>query len=523
MELEDEILSDKSFSLARIFKSVLLACIIVSATLAVALPAISLATSVGLQFVPLVAVAPDDPAGLTTSSPACTTPAPVRTSAFIHCYTPSDIYAAYNVAKLHAQGITGKGQTIIIVDSYGSPTALQDLQSFSSTFGLSQPDLTIINPTGTPTFSDSLLGTQIGWAFETSLDLQWAHTIAPDARLVLVEANPAETEGVQGFPSMFLGEQMAIAQYPGSVMSQSFAVTEQSFCGGSVLVTSCDASTTQIALFDQVYQQAVANHVTVFGSSGDTGTANVEFGAGVNFASFIPFPTVNWPSSDPLVTSAGGTWLQFGWKWNPTVTTDTFNSCLASGASFNTCASAYLNFITRNGRTEAVWKEDWAQIGTGGGRSALFSTPTFQSSIPSSVLQGRRGLPDVSWNAAVDGGVLVFTSFPGTRVGWHIIGGTSASSPQLAGLTALTNQLAASMGKGPVGYLNPLLYKLPARDFLDIMPQTFGMAAGITTLADNSEFGTGIPGMPTTTGWDLTTGFGTPNAFNFANDLAAAL
>ncbi len=492
------------------------------AVVAVALPALTQASSLGLQFVPLLAVAPDDPAGLSVLNPACVSPAPVHTSAFIHCYASSDIYNAYNVARLHAQGITGKGETIIIVDSYGSPTALQDLQFFSSTFGLPQPSLTIINPTGTPTFSNSLLGTQIGWAFETSLDLQWAHAIAPDAKLVLVEANPAETEGVQGFPSMFLGEQMAISQFPGSVMSQSFAVTEQSFCGGSVLATTCDASTTQIAQFDQVYQQAVANHVTVFASSGDSGTANVEFGAGVHFASAIPFPTVNWPTSDPLVTSAGGTWLQQGWTWNPTVTTAVFNNCLAS-ASFNTCASTYLNFNTGNSRTEAVWKEDWAQVATGGGLSTLFTTPSFQSGLSPSLLQGRRGLPDVSWNAAIDGGVLVFTSFPGARAGWHIIGGTSASSPQLAGVIALTNQIAHANGKGSVGYLNPLLYKLPARDFNDIVPQTFGTGAGVTTLQDNSEFGTGIPGFATTTGWDLTTGFGTPNAYNFAHDLAAIL
>src|SRR6266852_691097 len=260
-----------NLSRPRTIKSLLMAFIITLGTITRASPVLSLVPANGLQFLPLVSVAPDDPAGFTTSNPACMSPAPIHTSAFIHCYTPSDIYAAYNVAKLHAQGITGKGQTIIIVDSYGSPTALQDLQFFSTTFNLPAPDLTIINPTGTPTFSSSMQGVQVGWAFETSLDLQWAHTIAPDAKLVLVEANPAETEGVQGFPSMFLGEQMAINQFPGSVMSQSFAVTEQSFCGGSTLSTTCDAATTQISKFDQVYQQAVANHLTVFGSSGDSG------------------------------------------------------------------------------------------------------------------------------------------------------------------------------------------------------------------------------------------------------------
>ncbi len=463
---------------------------------------------VRLQFVPLIAVAPDEPTRFGTATPACTTPAPVRTSAFVHCYTPTDIKTAYGVERLHAEGTTGKGQTIVIVDSYGSPTALHDLQVFSATFGLPQPDLTIIHPTGTPTFSNSMSGVQVGWAFETSLDLQWAHAMAPDAKLVLIAANPAETEGVQGFPSMFIGEQLAVSRYPGSVISQSFAVTEESFHS---------AASEQVARFEMVYEQAVTNHVTVIGSSGDSGTANID-----KQGRIFPFPTANWPSSDPLVTSAGGTWLQFGWRWNPTVSATTFFECLASDP-FATCAASFLNFTTGAGRTEAVWKEDWLPAATGGARSALFATPAFQSGVSVSVLQGRRGLPDLSWNAAVDGGVLVFTSFPGTRVGWHIVGGTSASSPQLAALVALANQLASQMGKQPVGYLNPILYTLPARDFNDIVPLTFGTGPGVVTLDSNEQFGSGVPGMSTTTGWDLTTGFGSPKAFEFVHALANAL
>ncbi len=457
-----------------------------------------------LEFVPLVQVAPDDPADATAtaSTAACFFAGPpVRISALNHCYTPAQIYAAYGVDKLHAMGITGKGQTIVIVDAYGSPTAQADLDFFSDTFGLPRTTITIVHPTGTPTFNNAMQGVQLGWAVETSLDLQWAHAIAPDANLVLVASNPAETEGVQGFPSMFIGEQFAVSTYPGSVISQSFAVTEQSFQS---------AADVQVARFDQVYQQAVANRVTVIGSSGDTGTANPIGGQGVSPTTLLPFPTVVWPSSDPLVTSAGGTWLQFGWTWNPSA---------ATGAGSR-------NFITTpNSRTEAVWNEPYFAIATGGGRSVLFSTPGFQSGISQSILLGNRGLPDLSWNAAVNGGALVFLSstilpqFPSGR--WAIVGGTSASSPQLAGLIALTNQLADAMGRQHVGYLNPLLYTLPSSDFTDIVPLTFG--PGAVTLSDNAQFGSGIPGMPTTSGYDLTTGFGSPKADKFVPDLAALL
>lgn len=175
-------------------------------------------------------------------------------------------------------------------------------------------------------------------------------------------------------------------------------------------------------------------------------------------------------------STAGGTWLQYGWTWNPSSPGDT-------------------SFLTTPGsRTEAVWNEPFIRAATGGGLSVIFSTPGFQSGISQGLLNGARGLPDLSWNAAVDGGVLVYTSFPGARVGWHIVGGTSASSPQLAALVALTNQLADASNKAHVGYLSQLLHKLPASDFNVFVSQTFGTV----TVADNSVYGSGISGMAVT-------------------------
>jgi len=460
---------------------------------AIAFPVLAAASQGSIQFVPLSILAP----GLTTTKPAypiaCTTPPPVVYDAYFHCYTPSEIFAAYGVDTLHNAGITGAGETIVIVDAYGSPTALSDLQFFSSTFGLSAPHLTIVYPDGTPTWNlNAMKGVKVGWAVETSLDLQWAHAIAPDANIVLIATNPAETEGVQGFPNMLKAVQYAVDTYPGSVVSQSFAATEQSFHS---------AADAQVAKFDKVYQQAVANYVTVLGAAGDTGTYNPIGGQGASTPTYLPYPTVNWPSSDPLVTSAGGTWLQYGWTWNPTSPTD-------------------LSYVTTPGsRTEAVWNEPFLPAATGGGLSVLFNTPSFQSGLPSNLLSGHRGIPDLSWNAAVDGGVLCYLGFP-TGGGWNIIGGTSAASPQLAGLIALANQKADMSGKTHhVGYLNPLLYALPASDFYDIIPQTFGSV----TIDNNELYGSGVAGYSTTVGWDLTTGFGSPNAPNFVNGLVAAL
>ena len=427
-----------------------------------------------------------------------------------HAYTPADICAAYGVDRLHAKGIAGQGQTIVVVVSYGSPTALEDLQVFSRAFGLCAPDLTVIYPDAKPTFSPAMQYVQIGWGAETSIDLQLAHAIAPDAKLVLIAANPAETAGVQGFPSIFKGISYAVANYPGSVISMSLCVTEQSFQS---------AADQQIAKFDQVFQQAVAARCTVLAASGDWGTANTDKQGRV-----YPFPTAQWPASDPLVTACGGTWLQWGWRWNPAVSEEDYMTVVAElGGDWLTAAqvTGFLNYTTGPGRTEAVWNELvdphllFGPMASGGGLSALFPTPDFQSGLPQSLLQGCRGVPDISWNAAGNGSVQVYVSFAPLVPGWGAGSGTSGSTPQLAGVIALANQLRAQKGKQPIGYLNPVLYTLPARDFNDIVPQTFGPV----TLDDNTEFGSGVPGFQTTAGYDLTTGLGSPKAYQFVHDL----
>jgi len=157
-------------------------------------PILTASSQANIQFTPLVILAPDDSQYPTVGPFACTSPPPVHHSTFFHCYNPANITKAYGVDTVHAAGITGAGETIVIVDAYGSPTALSDLQFFSTTFSLSAPQLTVVYPDGTPTWSlTAMKGVKLNWAVETSLDLQWAHAIAPDAKLVLIATNPAET------------------------------------------------------------------------------------------------------------------------------------------------------------------------------------------------------------------------------------------------------------------------------------------------------------------------------------------
>src|SRR5581483_586607 len=98
-------------------------------------------------------------------------------------YTPQQLRHAYGFDQV---GATGAGQIIAIVDAYGSPTIQSDLNTFCAAFGIPSTTVQVYNPQGTP-------GTNSGWAGETSLDVEWAHAIAPDATIAVVASKSAST------------------------------------------------------------------------------------------------------------------------------------------------------------------------------------------------------------------------------------------------------------------------------------------------------------------------------------------
>jgi subtilase family serine protease len=395
----------------------------------------------------------------------------------IACYGPSDMRNQYDLNPLYAEGVTGAGQTIVIFDSYGSPTIQSDLHTFDVAYGLPDPpSFKVISPEGTPKlnydkvgspadFHNKNIGTEIGWAYETTLDVEWSHAIAPGANILLVTTPVAETEGVQGLQNIINAMQYVLAHHLGNVFSQSFATTEQAFKGNS--------DQALLPRYDQVYQQAAAQGVSVFAASGDGGVANTDKQGNV----FL-FPTVQFPASDPNVTAVGGTEIY----------------PLPPGSITSYSA-------------EEVWNDGFGA--GGGGYSVVFTRPGYQNGVVSNAM---RGLPDVAYNAAVISAVNVYESFdPTTSPGWALIGGTSAATPQWAALAALADNYAANHGKGPVGFLNPKLYVIgtnPAKyaaDFHDI------------TLGNNSF--DGITGFSAASGWDAASGWGTPDAAHLIPDL----
>ena len=435
-------------------------------------------------------------------------------SAGRRCFTPQTTAAAYNLGPLYAKGLNGKGVTIAIVDSYGSDTIAHDLHVYDQAFGL-QPmcgEEGVTCAAGMPTFSQLHLqgspatkappptskGTgqenKSAWALEVSLDVETAHATAPQANILLVTTPTAETLGMQGFPDMMSAEQYVVDHRLANVISQSFASAEDAF-----------GSSASLQNLRHAYISAAQNGVTVLGSSGDGGSANSRKTPVGQGGSTIPFPTVEWPASDPLVTGVGGTYL----------CTDATNTTARVVDSANPPAKCKAN----PGQAEVGWTF------SGGGFSHVFSKPAYQNTLPagSTAIGSMRGVPDIAYQASAGTGALVFISLPNDgssglicgsapcSTGWYDIGGTSLSCPQWAGLVAIADQIN---GAG-LGLINPALYKLGAdptryaNDFFDI-------TKGNNT-ADPS-----VPGYPATTGWDPITGLGTPNAATLVPDLVKA-
>lgn len=443
-------------------------------------------------------------AGADAATPYCTSPAPVHTYAWLHCYTPQQIRSAYGVDQLTQ---LGAGQTIVLVDSYGEPTGAQDLQMFHDTFfpGLRNPDFTAVYPNGAPDYKNVGNGQSgssgaEGWAGEAALDIEWSYAIAPLAHIVLLGVPPAETEGVQGFPNLFKAISDAIDAYPaGTVFSMSFGVTEETFGGATNQPTK---------KFDAVFAKGVAKGDTFFASSGDEGSLGVS--KQQRDSVYYTHPTVGWPASSPYVTAVGGTQLQYGWTWNPQTDVP-----FTSSGEYN---PAYFQ-STSSGAQNVVWNESWCPCATGGGPSMLYTRPPWQAGVLPDA-GNHRLVPDVAWNAAVNGGVLVYTSFfPSIdRVGWHVYGGTSAASPQVAALTALAVEKAGH----PLGNIDSTLYANPSA-FTDVVPTHEGspdiISGDLTTNRMFDYNGDGlpvtwdpVPGWPVLGGYDMTTGWGTPDA-----------
>ncbi len=321
--------------------------------------------------------------------------------------TANSLQAVYNATSLYNGGFTGKGQTIGILDFYGSPTITTDLQTFDQIFGFRNPTFTI-TPIGP--YAPNL-GVSEGWSTEISLDVEISHAMAPGAAVQLYVANGALT----------LADALSVIVQDGTVttLGQSFGTPEwyfsESYYFGGPSFVALNA-----LMPDQYYALGSLEGITFTASSGDAGGSGYSSG---------PEGTPEYPATSPFVTSVGGT--------------QTYISAAAGGtSSFVQTAWSNIGFVP-NG----------VNYGGGGGGVSIFEPrPWYQQSqqVPSSYPNGRLN-PDVSAQAGADPGTYIVNS--GSVI---VEGGTSESTQLFAGLLDL---VAQSVG-GPLGAINPFLYSV---------------------------------------------------------------
>ncbi|MFI9272679.1 S8 family serine peptidase [Kitasatospora sp. NPDC052896] len=396
-----------------------------------------------------------------TAHPAPTSTTQCVAQLKIHCYSPLQYRTAYNLNPLYKQGITGKGRTIVIVDSFGSPTIQHDLETFDKQWGIQDTNVEVMKWGNVPAF-DPNNSDMTSWAGETTLDVEYAHSIAPDAHIILVETGVSETEGVTGLPEMMDAEQALIKAGRGDVITQSFGATENTFPGFA------QGNYKSLTDLRYAFKEAAAHNVTVLASSGDNGVTDSD----LNNNNY-PYKVNSWPSSDPLVTSVGGTELTLDDNGNRTA-------------------------------PDKVWNDGYGA--GGGGVSAIFGRPWYQYAVNTGG-GTHRTTPDISMSAAVDGSAWTYESYDPKSVGWHLTGGTSEASPLFSGVVALADQLAGHR----LGQINGSMYAM------SWLPSQWSGIVDVTT--GNNSFG-GVTGYTAGKGYDMASGLGTVDGAKFVRALA---
>ena len=369
-------------------------------------------------------------------------------------YTPHQIATAYDFQSLFAAGLNGAGRTIVIVGAYQNPFIVRDLNLFDHAFGLTGPPaFRTFTPDGLTAF-DYSSAIQRGWSGEIAVDVQWAHAMAPGAAIDLVLAKSQEDADLNTALAY------AVDHNLGDVISMSFGEGE-----------ACMDPAVR-ARMHHIFAAALRKGMTLVAAAGDTGAGQPDCSGAHRL-----FLSASIPASDPLVTAVGGTSLR----------ADT--------------AGAYIG--------ESAWK------GSGGGFSTEFKRPSYQKKKDG--IGRMRGVPDVAYDAALDGGFpIVWSSsgFLGTTFGVPvgvIASGTSSGTPQWAALIAIADQARGER----LGGLNGTIYALGrARSaaFHDI------------TVGDNIVpvgAGHAPAGYSAAPGWDPVTGGGTPDAGKLVALLAA--
>jgi subtilase family serine protease len=403
-------------------------------------------------------------------------------------YTPPMIQAAYHLNELYKAGLDGTGQTIGVLEFCGSTTIKQDANAFAAAFGL--PPLTAKNfaVIGIPIPSPCGDAGDI----ETSLDVEWAHAIAPGAKINVLQAPSGY------FIDMDETEFTAVNDGLATVISGSIGLPEF-LLSGTLIQT----------------QSLISEIAAVAGIS-----ANFASGDDGDFTDSFP-PTVSSPADSPFSTAVGGISLalnadnsiqwQAGWGNN-------LSQIAQEGTVFDPPITGGFSAGAGGGASNCAIQDDSTGFVecTGG-----WPKPAYQKKLPGKV----RLLPDIAWLADPYTGVVIQVTVPGLYPPqvFEVIGGTSAATPMFSALWAIANQAAGA----PLGQAAPYLYSLPAGAITDIVP--VGSTHNVTdsvktsrtstdTFNANAVMGGDAPAKYISAIWDDPVATGTSIIVSFGTD-----
>jgi subtilase family serine protease len=418
-------------------------------------------------------------------------------------YIPSQIRGAYHVTE---SGMTGKGQTVAIVDAYASPTMLSDANQYAKVTG--------DKPFAPGQYTEYLSSTweytsanecdAQGWYGEETLDVESVHGQAPDAKVVYVGTASCEDS------DLLDGLAIIVEKHLASIVSSSWG---EPYDGATL-----------IPAYNVVFQAGAAEGIGFFFSSGDSGYEDPTEDPGSDMLQ------VDWPDSSPWVTAVGGTSLAIG---------------SSNNYEFETSWGTLLDPLASDGKsweyTPPGLYPDYYDGSSGGGVSTVFPQPFYQAGVVPKKLATAlpngttsptpmRVVPDVSALADPSTGLLVGETGlepNGTTLAFLLsrIGGTSVACPTFAGIEADAQQAAGHV----LGFANPAIYRRYGTDaFHDVTDHPFG-AAHLAEIRNNYTNpytktgpiltylrtlgidGEGAAALPAVEGYDDSTGVGSPD------------
>ena len=449
-----------------------------------------------------------------------------------HYLAPGDLAVIYDINPLYTAGDTGKGVTIAVVGQTDIVPA--DITDFRAAAGLPVNNPTVFTVPGT-TPSSVATGAASNDLSETDLDLEYSGGVATAASIILVNSGDVGT-------SLQYAIQNTINGITVPIISQSYGACEASYQTAAITAT------------ESLLEQANSQGQTVVLASGDTGAADCDDSATQTIQSATQGLAVDYPGSSAFATDAGGSeFMGDGTAAAPQTGAGTYWSANGSGSVSDdviTSAKSYIPEMAWNDTAFAITQNGGLSAG-GGGASALFGKPSWQTGVPNIPADSHRDVPDISLDASPDHDSYLYctqvttvgspnayvsscqaTSFRLSDPGQSdnddflaLAGGTSFAAPEFAGLLAVIEQKLAT-GGGGLGNINPTLYKLASN------ATTYASAFhDITTGNNQVPCTSGTPDCPTGsnpvigyvagTGYDQATGIGTVDANNLATAFAA--